>query len=46
MNGKEDLVNALSESIKFFDDVVVREQIYKLQLKKQQLVGEIEKLET
>lgn len=39
------MTRALSESVKFFDDVVVREEIYRLNLARVQLRDEIAKLE-
>lgn len=39
-------MNTLGKSLAFFDDVTVREQIYKLNLKAVQLRDEIEKLES
>ena len=39
------MTKALSESVKFFDDVVVREEIYRLNLARVQLRDEIAKLE-
>lgn len=41
----KDLVGVLGKSLEFFDDVVVREQIYRLNIRKVQLKEEIEKLE-
>ena len=41
----EDIRNLVSESLKFFDDVVVREEIYRLYLKRMKIIDEIEKLE-
>lgn len=38
---EKDLVNTLGESLKFFDDVVVREQIFRLNLQRVQLKEEI-----
>eukprot|EP00347_Sterkiella_histriomuscorum_P018926 403343635 len=45
IQGQNDLVKALSDSVKFFDDVVVREEIYKLNLHRIQIKDQIEKLE-
>lgn len=39
-------MSTLGKSLAFFDDVTVREQIYKLNLKAVQLRDEIEKLES
>jgi hypothetical protein len=43
--GTEELVQTIGDSLKFFDDVVVREQIYRLNLKRVQLLDEIRKQE-
>ena len=45
IQSKEELVRSISESVKFFDDVVVREEIYRLNLARVQIKDEIEKLE-
>jgi len=42
---EEDIKNLISESLKFFDDVVVREEIYTLYLKRMKVIDEIAKLE-
>jgi hypothetical protein len=42
--GQRDLGRLFGESLKFFDDVVVREEIYRLHLKRVMILDEIEKL--
>ena len=42
---KESVKNAVVESLRFFDDVVVREHIYRLNLQRMQILDEIENLE-
>jgi hypothetical protein len=41
---EEDIKNLISESLRFFDDVVVREEIYRLYLKRMKIIDEIHKL--
>jgi len=42
---EKQLANIIGESLEFFDDAVVREHIYRLNIKKVQLKEEIAKLE-
>lgn len=42
---RDDLVKTMGAAMEFFDDVVVREQIFRLNLKKSQLKEEIKKLD-
>jgi len=45
IQNKEEIVRVVSDSVRFFDDVVVREEIYRLNLARVQIKDEIEKLE-
>jgi len=40
----DDIRSLVTESLKFFDDVVVREEIYRLYLKRMKIQDEINKL--
>ena len=43
---KIDTVKVMGEALQFFDDVVVRETIYRLNMQRVQLLEEISKLES
>jgi hypothetical protein len=45
VESKADLLRTMGDSLKFFDDVVVKEEFYLQNLKRIQLIGEIQKLE-
>lgn len=45
MVDNEDIKNLINDSLKYFDDVVVKEEIYRLYLKRMKVMEEIKKLE-
>ena len=43
-DNKKELEEAISDSLKFFDDVVIREELYRMYLQKMKIQDEIKKL--